>query len=199
VPCRGPRRRPGRGVLDALLERAAPCRRVRSSTTPRHRQRQPAPAVRGRRRCSCDRHLGRRARGRGGNLARAARRMAACSLVRADGLARLRGWLSRGRRVANPPYIEPGRGWPRCPRTQGRHEPAIALVPGEGRRARCTSDFLVESPRCARARRLAGHRSGAGLSGVTWSRELASVQAFARVEVHTPLTSRDRAGVVPRR
>ena len=109
-------------------------------------------------------------------------------LVRADGLSCLRPG-SVAAVVANPPYIEPGE-LATLPEDVRRHEPGIALVPGEGSARAMYERLLAE----ARAALVPGGwlvtEVGAGQAAMV--AELASVQAFAWVEVHPDLAGIER-------
>ena len=107
-------------------------------------------------------------------------------LVRADGLSCLRP-SSVAAVLANPPYVEPDE-FARLPEDVRLHEPAVALVPGEGSARAMFARLLRE----ARAALLPGGWliTEVGAGQAAWVAELASVLGFGWTDVR-----RDLAGI----
>ncbi|HEX5008873.1 MAG TPA: HemK/PrmC family methyltransferase [Planctomycetota bacterium] len=107
-------------------------------------------------------------------------------LVRADGLSCLRP-ASVAAVLANPPYVEPDE-FARLPDDVRRHEPAIALVPGEGSARAMFTRLLGEARAVLRPGGWLITEVGAGQA--PWVAELASVLGFGWTDVR-----RDLAGI----
>jgi release factor glutamine methyltransferase len=127
-------------------------------------------------------------------LAVASANVAACGargrvqLVAADGLRCLRA-ESLAAVLANPPYVAP-EDVARLPEDVRRHEPLVALVPGEGSVPAMFTRLLAESRAALRPGGWLVTEVGAGQAALVAS--LASVHGFGWVDIHPDLSGIER-------